>query len=117
MVEARLVCPKIRSVQTPTSEQYKAAFEEGMSLEEIAEAFGVPKQTIALALAKGGAEKVGALAQRAKGLADGGFSFSKIKKQLSVSTPELEALLSPWYVITRAEKGARRTRKRRLVRR
>ena len=107
---------------TEKAQQYQAAFEEGLSLDEIAAAFGVSSGSVAQTLLRHGIttstppEDVDP-AVRARELAERGFSFSQIKRALKVKTPELEVLLSPWYAVVTARKGRQRARKRRLVRR
>lgn len=107
---------------TDTAEQYRAALEEGMDIDEIAAAFGVSRNSVSKALLRHGvvvSPPSGNLdpAVQARNLADQGFSFSQIKKALKVKTPELEVLLSPWYVVVPSKKGRQRARKRRLLRR
>ncbi|NNE69712.1 MAG: hypothetical protein HKN29_05030 [Rhodothermales bacterium] len=104
------------------AQQYQAAFEEGLTLEEIGTAFGVSSSSVAQTLLRHGVSTSGSSeevdpALLARQLAERGFSFSQIKRALKVKTAELEVLLSPWYVVVPAKKGRQRTRKRRLVRR
>ena len=107
---------------TDKADQYRSALEEGMTLDEIATAFGVSSGSVAQTLLRHGfgtsipSEDVDP-ARKAREMADRGFSFSQIRRALKVKTPELEALLSPWYVVIPSKKGRQRARKRRLVRR
>lgn len=104
------------------AQQYQAAFEEGLSLDEIAGAFGVSAGSVAQTLLRHGISTSAPgqdvdPAVKAREMAERGFSFSQIKRALKVKTAELEVLLSPWYVVVPAKKGRQRARKRRLVRR
>ncbi|MFT5515507.1 MAG: hypothetical protein ACI80V_001633 [Rhodothermales bacterium] len=107
---------------TDKAEQYRAALGEGMNLDEIAEAFGVSSGSVAQVLLRNGigtsmrSDDVDP-ALRARDLGDRGFSFGQIKNPHKVKTPELEVLISPWYVAVPSKKGRQRARKRRLVRR
>lgn len=118
----RHVLPPETSRMTEKAEQYQAAFEEGLSLDDIAAAFGVSSNSVAQTLLRHGISTSPATedvdpAQKARELADRGFSFSQIKRALKVKTPELEVLLAPWYAVVTAKKGRQRARKRRLVKR